>query len=517
SKIKKHQDVLDASRKNAIKLANEKEQFLANMSHEIRTPMHAISGFAELLLKSDLDKVQKEYIRIISKSTEHLTYILNDVLDFSRLQSGKIKLEEKHFSPHEILIDTIKLLKDKANEKHIQLCFKTDDIPKVVVGDPFRLRQILLNLIYNGIKFTKKGEVNVFASLEKADEDYIQVRFDVKDTGIGIPKDRINHIFNEFEQVNQQDLRKGTGLGLSITKKLVEIHNGEITVTSKENKGSTFSVTLPYLRSKKTKTLTETMDDLPRLSGIKVLIADDEAFNRKLLTAICDEYAITYNETTDGLKTYQILKKEKFDVVLLDFRMPKMNGPEVAGKIRQESGINQNVGIIGLTATVSDQDMKQAKNSGIDRVLRKPFDTNELLQLIHEIMKPRPLSNNTELGNGFTSNPVFDLTGLQKMGDDAFVKDMIETFISSTTQNLTKFQAEFNDENWITCGEILHKIIAPARHLRAENLVNSLKKHEKSACMGNPIELDSNEEIVAKTQKLINSLQLHLQESAKNE
>ncbi len=513
SRTKRHQEILDNSRKNALKLAHEKEQFLANMSHEIRTPMNAIGGFTNLLLKSSLTNEQKEYLSIIDKSTEHLTHILNDVLDFSKLQGGKIKLEDKHFNPSDLIQDTVKLLQDKAREKGLTIDIDIRNLPGIVLGDPYRLRQILLNLLYNGIKFTDKGGISVSASVEKTTKGKNFLKFEIMDTGVGIPKDRIKNIFNEFEQVNREDRRKGTGLGLSITKKLVSIHHGRIDVKSTVGMGSTFTVVLPYKISNKTKQdESNDVDSIPNLAGMHVLISDDEEFNRKLLVAICEDNGITYTQAEDGTITYQKLQEEKFDVVLLDFRMPGMNGPEVAEKIRLEDGPNKEVAIIGLTATVSDQDMNKAKSSGIDQVLRKPFNTNELLQIISEAKELNKSKN--EMGEIQTNELSFDLSGLSKMGDDAFVIDMVKTFIASTKQNLTEFTKYFESSDWKNCGEVLHKIIAPARHLKAGNLVTLLKEQELSARNGSPISAEAHKTILSQTQFLVASLELHLQETA---
>jgi signal transduction histidine kinase/DNA-binding response OmpR family regulator len=509
-RTKKHQEVMNLSRKNALKLAREKEQFLANMSHEIRTPMNAIGGFAKLLLKSDLNKEQEEQLSIIDKSTEHLTHILNDVLDFSKLQSGKIKLENKPFKPSELLHDTIKLLEDKAQEKQLRLEYEVENLPEVVIGDPYRLRQILLNLIYNGIKFTDKGGVYVSAKQEKITKKGVQLTFEIMDTGIGIPSERKKHIFNEFEQVNREDKRKGTGLGLSITKKLVTIHRGKIKVESAEGRGSTFTVSLPYhlTDDQSATTLTSSNQEI-KLSKMHILIADDEEFNRKLLEAIFKEHNVTYDLAVNGSETYELMKKTFYDVVLLDFRMPEMDGPEIAQKIRKVNGVNAKTPIIGLTATVSDQDMKEAKISGIIDVLRKPFDTDTLLSLMNQIQSNR---------SGMSTNQdeeIFNLTGLSKMGDDAFVVDMVETFITSTEENLRLLGKSFKEEKWEDAGEVLHKIIAPARHLKAEVVVDLLKKHELKTRNGESITKDEYDEIVSATRKLVEALQLHLQKSGK--
>lgn len=509
-RTKKHQEALNASRNNALKLAREKEQFLANMSHEIRTPMNAIGGFAKLLLKSELTQEQEEHLHIIDKSTEHLTHILNDVLDFSKLQSGRIQLEQKPFSPADLLRDTIKLLEDKAEEKGLRLEYETENLPDVVVGDPYRLRQILLNLIFNGIKFTEKGGVYVTSKIEKETKKGVQLSFEIMDTGVGIPADRKKHIFNEFEQVNREDKRKGTGLGLSITKKLVTIHRGKIEVDSTVGKGSTFTITLPYkLADKEAENSIVLNRDTILLQNMHILIADDEEFNRKLLEAILKEHDITYDTAEDGQQAYDLMKKIDYDVVLMDFRMPEMDGPVVAEKIRKENQRNAETPIIGLTATVSDSDMREALSAGIDRVLRKPFDTDELLALMKE---NQPDSNFEEMAS---ENITFSLEGLSKMGDEAFVKDMIETFISSTKENLRVLDESVEEENWENAAEVLHKIIAPARHLKADQVVNLLKKHELRAREGHSIPKDAFENIKSSTKGLVKALKLHLQKNGK--
>ncbi|SNT16998.1 Signal transduction histidine kinase [Ekhidna lutea] len=503
-RTKKHQEALDSSRKNALKLAKEKEQFLANMSHEIRTPMNAISGFAKILLKGNLNEEQYDYIRIIDKSTKHLTHILNDVLDFSKLQSGKIKLESKPFNPTELLEDTLRLVEDKAEEKNLRLEFETQDLPEIVVGDPYRLRQILLNLVYNGIKFTEKGGVYVSARKEKSSKGGVRLAFEVMDTGIGIPLNRQKHIFNEFEQVNREDKRKGTGLGLSITKKLVSIHRGKIKVDSEEGRGTTFKVELPYRLSDQAPAEDISNSEEPVLQKMHILIADDEEFNRKLLMAIFKEHDISYDIAVDGAEAYELMSTTDYDVILMDFRMPKMTGPQVAEKIRSELNKNHTTPIIGLTATVSDHDMKMAKESGISEVLRKPFDTDELLNIIKNSYTLDEQASNTP------SPQPFDLKSLKNMGDDEFVKDMVETFISSTKENLRELDKCYNQKDWQQTAEVLHKIIAPARHLKAESLVKILKSHELEARDGKAISSLEYEKIKSSIQALVDSLQLHL-------
>ncbi|MEO9482247.1 MAG: ATP-binding protein [Ekhidna sp.] len=512
-RTKKHQEALDASRKNALQLAKEKEQFLANMSHEIRTPMNAIGGFAKILLKGKLNKQQSEYLTIIDKSTEHLTHILNDVLDFSKLQSGKIKLEQRPFKLHELIADTIKLMQDKAREKNLHLDFEVHNIPEIITGDPYRLRQILLNLIFNGIKFTDKGGVHLTASLGKRSGERVQIIFEIMDTGIGISQNMQKHIFNEFEQVNREDKRKGTGLGLSITKKLVTIHSGLISVVSTPQKGSTFTVKLPYQLAD-TAPIENANDDENdvHLEKMHILIADDEEFNRKLLIAILSEHDVTFDVAKDGSEAYKLLTNHAYDAALIDFRMPEMNGPEVAHKVMNQGQLNSETLFIGLTATVSEHDMEMAKTSGIKHVLRKPFDTSELLQLL----KSKSYAKKAYSKNGsISAHTPFSLEGLKKMGDDSFVEEMVETFISSTKENLRQLDHFLEEEKWEDAGEVLHKIVAPARHLKADQVVDLLKKNEVHLREGNSLTKNAHDAIQASMLNLLESLQLHLHNNKK--
>ncbi|MEQ9285310.1 MAG: ATP-binding protein [Cyclobacteriaceae bacterium] len=510
SRTRKHQNMLKSARKNALNLAREKEQFLANMSHEIRTPMNAIVGFSKLLLKTKLNKNQQEQLGIIAKSSDHLLHILNDVLDFTKLQSGKITLEQKAFDPAQVIEESIQLLSHKAKEKGLTIKSKMESLPDKVLGDAFRLKQVLLNLIFNSIKFTEKGGVTVQARATSG-KGIITLQLEVSDTGIGIPKERQSKIFEDFEQVSRSDMHSGTGLGLSITKKLIDIHHGQISVKSEVGEGSTFIIQLPYSATEApVEKEARSPDPVYHLSGKHILIADDEVFNRKLLQSILEEQHVTFDEAEDGAKTYDLLTTNKYDLILLDFRMPKMNGPEIAEKIKNEGQLNFETPIIGLTATVSDQDMAMAKNSGIDHVLRKPFDADELLSIMDNQLagkKNQPTPEQT------TRTPLFTLEALNKMGDEVFVKDMIETFIRSTNQNLCFLEKEIANKNWEKTADIIHKIIAPVRHLKAQPLVDLLKENELSARAGNPINDANQKKINQELLSLVDSLQLYLRQT----
>ncbi|PIB35098.1 hypothetical protein BFP72_06640 [Reichenbachiella sp. 5M10] len=501
-RTRSHQMVLDHGRKNALKMAKEKEEFLANMSHEIRTPMNAIAGFSKVLLQSKLSTVQKEQVSIIDKSSNHLIHILNDVLDFSRLQSGKIRLDVSLFDPSQVIEEAVQLLSQKAKEKQLELGFELQGMPARVSGDAFRLRQILLNLIFNSIKFTEEGSVQVHASFASD-----TLRIAVRDTGVGIPVDMQQKIFDEFEQVNKSDKQVGTGLGLSITKKLVDIHEGSIRLESELGRGTTFTIALPYVVVEQE--VEEASESQLRfdLTGMHVLLADDEPFNVQLLQTILDAQSITYDVGRDGQQTYDLLCQNVYDVLLLDFRMPKMSGPEVATRLRQGSGPNANIPIVGLTATVSDHDQKTAQESGINHVIRKPFEPEELFRLMAKYTIRKK-------GQGIKHNVSvpYSMEGLSKMGDTKFVVDMTETFIHSTQENIQQFEAMVSQEDGVGAADALHKIIAPARHFKLMDLVGLLKETELSARSGETISSKRVAQIKEETHSVIEALQLYLQE-----
>ena len=507
-RTRKYQEVLSNSRKNAIKLAKDKEQFLANMSHELRTPMNAIDGFAKILLKGDINQHQREYLTIIAKSTEHLNYILNDVLDYSKLKGGRINLEKSTFNPKDLVKETVRLLEDKAKEKGLILNSKLEELPNFLLGDPYRLRQILLNLISNAIKFTDEGKVEIEVSAVKISEEKINLQLVISDSGVGIPKSKQDKIFDEFEQVNTSDKQKGTGLGLTITKKLITIHQGKILVESEEGKGTTFIVTIPYNISKSCENTIRPKEQ-KAITQQHVLIADDEEFNRKLLMAICDEYGLTYDVASDGQETLDCLSNKKYDAVLLDFRMPKLSGLEVIDQVRKSNGLNKDSLVIGLTATVSEEKIENAHKVGIQHVLRKPFDESDLLNLLGASSKLKTNNDQTES----TSNKLFDLTSLNKMGDKDFVKDMIETFVTNTNNNLNLLDDYFSKKDWLNISEILHKIIAPARHFKSDEVVDLLKNYELSCRKGNSISNSEFNQVKQKVTRLVNALEVHLQQT----
>ncbi|MEQ8471579.1 MAG: ATP-binding protein [Marinoscillum sp.] len=508
-KNKEYQSLLQGSKKSAEVLAKAKERFFANMSHEIRTPMNAISGFSKILMKSKLDPDQKEQVEIINKSSDHLLKLLNDILDFSKLQAHKLQLETRTFDLHELCAETCKLLKEPAKEKNLELIETYDELPKYVTGDPYRLKQILLNLLNNSIKYTEKGYVELRVK-GKPGKNKSRVTFEIIDTGKGISKDHQHKLFQEFEQSDQSSFSKGTGLGLAITKRLVLLHDGDISLNSKEGDGTVVKVQISYQLSDTIPDSTQSYTYHDGLKGTKALVADDEPFNVKLLTTLLDKHQIIYDTATNGKEAYDLLLKETYDVVLLDLKMPEMTGWEVVKSIKESDNPNKEKPFIALTATVAKLDRSKIEMSGFSHILRKPFDEAELFGLISnhagaQINAAVAVSPTAQVDS-------IDLSTLEQMGDRDFVNDMVETFIKSAEEGWKEIEDHLKSGQLAVVSNAAHRIVAPARHLKATKLVELLKKIELNADQEKPIPTELVSETKSHLTNTISQLQSYLEE-----
>jgi len=368
-----------------------KQQFLSNMSHEIRTPMNSIVGFTNVILKTDLNQKQKEYIDAIKKSGESLIVLINDILDLAKVDAGKMSFNSNPLSIEESISDIFTLLEPKCQEKNLEFTKKYDtSIPKTVLGDAVRLRQIILNLVSNAIKFTPQGKVTVDIRVINEDAKKITIEFAVIDTGIGIAENRIGHIFYNFEQASDEISKNygGTGLGLSIVKQLVELQGGSLFVKSKVGEGSTFGFSMDF--SKTTETVPEETNQVLKTENetqkIKVLVAEDIPLNQLLIKIILADFGFDCDIAENGKIVIEKLQEKKYDVILMDLQMPEMDGCETTAYIRNT--MNSNIPIIALTADVTSIDNEKSKKIGMDDYISKPID-EELLysKIITQINK----------------------------------------------------------------------------------------------------------------------------------
>ena len=380
--------IIEEQKKKVEQSEKYKEQFLANMSHEIRTPMHAISGMVKILERNEHPPSQDVFLHAMKTSSDNLVVILNDVLDLSKIEAGKLDIENIPMSPTSVIENVTQILKYKAEEKGLQLNYQVDDdVPSLIMGDPTRLNQILINLAGNAIKFTEKGNVNIL--LQKEND---RLKFSVKDTGIGISPNKVESIFGAFEQAKDSISRHygGTGLGLSISKQLVELQQGKIWVESEEDKGSTFFFELPLIAAA-TNAVSDNLITEERLQkmtdslqGIRILLAEDNAFNQMIAQDDLSYFIknVKIDVVENGVLAVAKFQQGNYDLILMDVQMPEMNGFEATEKIRvieKSAGNKTRIPIIAMTASLLKSEIDHCHESGMDNYIPKPYQPEELI------------------------------------------------------------------------------------------------------------------------------------------
>ncbi len=442
-----------------------KQQFLSNMSHEIRTPMNAIIGFTKVVLKTDLSVKQKEYLQAIKMSGDALIVLINDILDLAKVDAGKMVFEQTPFKMSLSISAMLHLFETKIQEKNLDLIKQYDhNIPEVLVGDPVRLHQIILNLVSNAVKFTTHGKITVSTQLMNEDEDKVMVRFSVTDTGIGISDIKIQNIFENFQQATSGTSRLygGTGLGLAIVKQLVEAQQGSISVTSKLNEGSTFSFVLKFL---KTKALPESEIEIIELDkeiqNIKVLVVEDIALNQLLMKTLLDDFGFERDIAANGKIAIEKMQSKVYDVILMDLQMPEMNGFEATIYIR--SVMNSNIPIIALTADVTTVDLAKCKAVGMNDYIAKPVDERLLYKkIINLVKKPASTPVADRKDNGLTAKQrCIDLDYLnhRTKSNPALMMEMISLYLEQTPILIIAMKTSFKNKDWISLQATAHKMI----------------------------------------------------------
>ncbi len=394
--LRKYQDELIRSKEMAEASAKAKAIFLANISHEIRTPMNGIIGMIDILKRTPLTAEQLEYIDIIGISGENLLMIINDVLDFSKIEAGQITFEYIRFNLCDEISEVVKILRYKAMQKNLDLSFEiAPDVPQLLIGDPLRLKQVLINLITNSVKFTTEGFVRVFVKLVDQNECAVRLYFEVKDSGIGISPENQLKLFKSFSQAETSTTRKygGTGLGLAISKNLVHLMGGEIGIISEEGKGATFhfegefGIAEQDLSAVETQELEESVHSDRKL---KILLAEDNIINQKVAILNLQKLGHSVIVVGDGNQAVEAFIKELPDVIFMDVHMPQMDGVEATGKIREWERINNianRVPIVAMTANTLKNDKDLFIAAGMDDYLGKPFNVSELVRLFDRINK----------------------------------------------------------------------------------------------------------------------------------
>ena len=494
TKDKLLEEKLIKSKEEAQRANKAKSIFLANMSHEIRTPLNSIIGFTEQFRKTRLNQQQQKFISLINQSSEHLLYLVNEIVFLFKLGMDKVYIEKTSFSIKELLDEIEDVYTKQAAEKNLIFTMQTDPaLPKIVKGDPFRLRQILMNLLVNALKYTEKGGFKLTTKINRQTKKTAEVIFEVADTGIGIDEKDLPYIFDVFEQGNKrtEKIRGGAGLGLGICKKLVTLFKGDITVTSKKNAGSTFTVTIPMeltdVVPHKATVKSYNLDD-SLLRGTKILLADDDKHNRLLAELLLKGWNTRFTLVEDGQKALNELQKEQFDLVLLDIHMPRKNGVEVIKKVRSNKGPNTTTPIIALTANALKTDINSYLKVGFNDYVIKPFYEEELYNKLCNILQIEPGNEPTASAQKKEvetklPNDTFNVKDLEKTagGDKQFFNTMIDNFTENTEILLVSFKNGLIKEDWKLIGEKAHKAIPSFKFFKLFNTAHALSEIENMA------------------------------------
>jgi signal transduction histidine kinase/CheY-like chemotaxis protein len=378
---------LNESKRKIKEASSLKEQFLANMSHEIRTPMNAIIGFTNILKRTNLEAEQRSYVQNIHSAGENLLALINDILDLSKIEAGMIQLEETNFSLRSLIGSIAAMLDEKIKEKKLYLTTEIKEtVPDIITGDAVRLTQILVNLLGNALKFTEVGGVKLIVDVVHVDKDKVNLKFNIIDTGIGIAKEKQESIFERFQQAEAETSWSfgGTGLGLSIVKQLVELQGGTLSLESKPGKGSEFIIQMEYKLPDEEKMLSEALAaaemNTVSLNEVKVLIAEDNPMNQQLIKHLMKNWVIDHTIVNNGAEAVEALKKENFNIVLMDIQMPEMDGYTATTVIRKE--LKLQIPIIAMTAHAMMGEKEKCLQLGMNDYISKPLKETILYNII---------------------------------------------------------------------------------------------------------------------------------------
>ncbi|MEK7720213.1 MAG: CheR family methyltransferase [Bacteroidota bacterium] len=455
---------------------NSKQQFLSNMSHEIRTPMNSIIGFTKVLLRTDLSAKQKEYLNAIKISGDTLIELINDILDLAKVDSGKMIFEQTPFKMLASVSAILHLFEKKIQEKNSELVREYDHrIPEVLLGDSLRLRQIIMNLMSNAVKFTSGGKITVRVRMLKEDEEKVTIEFGIEDTGIGIPENKLEKIFENFQQASASisKMYGGTGLGLAIVKQLVESQGGSIGVKSQTDKGSTFSFILSFLKTKAILTTETEKKGLDiELKNVKALVVEDISLNQLLMKTILDDFGFECDIASNGKIAIEKLQAKSYDIVLMDLHMPEMNGFEATEYIRKT--MHSKIPIIALTADVTTVDLKKCEAVGMNDYISKPVEERSLYSKMVGFvnnsapLKPFPAKQNVIITKeGIQEKPAYerakyiDLTYLKHRtkSEPILMMEMISIYLEQTPALISSMKQSLQDQDWNLLHKAVHKLI----------------------------------------------------------
>lgn len=492
---------INLMRKKAEEANQSKSQFLANMSHEIRTPMNAIVGLSELIIEESRGRKMYDYACDIKSAALNLLGIINDILDISKVEAGKMELLNEDYYVQILVQDTINMIKLAANQKGLKVNVDVDsNMPYKLCGDEGRIRQVLINLLNNALKFTRQGSISLRASGIYVDDENYKMCFEVQDTGIGIKEEDIEHIYESFKQLDMNINRKveGTGLGLAITRNLVQLMGGDIQVESEYGKGTTFRVVIMQKMVTKAtikdnpitrEALNNTDLRMFESEGFKVLVVDDNIINRKVVVKMMEEYKFDIHEADRGQKAIELAKENNYDMILMDHMMPEMDGIEATGIIRSECELNADTVIVALTANAIAGAKEMYLSNGFQDFLAKPFERIQLHEILGKWIAPSKKKYSTELvqAEKVSEDEIAEIfmegVNLREAvkrndGDLQSYLGLINTFYLDGNKKVTRLESMLKAGDYENYAREAHALKQAAENIGADKLSHKAGSHE---------------------------------------